>query len=520
MLDLTDYTWSSKNFRTQLNYDKSFDKHSVTALAGFESRELTTEGSAQSLLGYDDQFGTSNMSLDYVTFFPNSPTSSSRLPGPSGRVFGITNRYISYYINGSYNYKDLYTVTASARTDGANLFGAKTNNRFTPLWSIGAGWKISNESFYTNELIPYLNLRASYGFNGNTYRSGTALLTGSYSSSILTGTQTIVKLTAPNSELSWERVRNLNIGLDFGTKNNLINGTIEFYDKRGIDLIQKTNLAPQTGFTTYNANTAQTKTKGIDLTLNFNWCTLQDFKWKTALLYSLIKDKVERYDAPYASITNFGGVKGKPLNAVFAYKWEGLNPENGNPIGWYNGEKSENYAAITANLNESDIVYKGSSVPTSFGAIRNDISYKGFDLSVNITYFFDYVFRRPSINPSYSALLTSEKHLDYLNRWQKPGDEQHTIVPSLVYPNNSNRSLFYQYAEPLVTSASHVRLQDIRFGYDLNRILKSAKLDLNVFAYAKNIGIIWRKNKNHIDPQAISGYPEPKFYSIGVNANF
>ncbi|WP_343559625.1 SusC/RagA family TonB-linked outer membrane protein [Sphingobacterium sp.] len=518
ILDLNDYTWTSWNFRSQVNYDKSFGKHSVTALAGFESRELKTDGTGQTLLGYDDQFGTSNMALDYVTSFPTSPAGSSRLPAPAGRIYGITNRFLSYYANSSYNYNDRYTLTASVRTDGANLFGAKVNNRFTPLWSVGAGWKISNESFYQSGFLPYINLRASYGFNGNTYRFGTALLTGRYGTALLTGAPNITNLTAPNPELSWERVKNLNVGVDFRTKDNIVSGTIEFYHKTGIDLVQPTGLAPQTGFTTYTANTAKTRTKGLDLNLTVNWLN-NELQWKSIVQYSLVRDKILKYDTPYSSISGFGGMVDRPLNALFAYKWEGLNPENGNPVGWFEGAKSEDYASIIANLKEEFIVYSGNRTPTSFGSLRNDFSYKGFDLSFNITYFLDYVFRRSSIDPNYSSMLTLQRHTDYLNRWQKPGDEQHTNVPSLSFPENYTRTYFYQLSEALITPGDHIRLQDIRLGYDLNKVINSPKIKMNVFFYANNVGIIWRKNKNGLDPSVIN-YPVPRTYSIGINANF
>lgn len=519
ILEQTNYDWSTTNFRSQLNFDKTIGPHAIQALAGFESREVKTEGNGQSLLGYDDQFGTTNMTLDYLTSYPTSPTGSSRLPAPSGRVYGVINRFVSYYANGSYSYNNKYVFTASARKDGANLFGANVNNRFTPLWSIGAGWKINEESFYHFDALSYLNLRASYGYNGNTFRNGTALLTGRYNTSSLTGLKTIVNLTAPNPDLSWERVRNLNLGIDFKTENNIVSGSVEYYIKTGIDLVQKTDLAPQTGFGSYNANTAQTKTHGLDLTLNVEWFD-KTFKWNSTLLYSLIKDKIVRYDAPFTNITTFGGVKGKSLNALHAYRWEGLNPENGNPIGWYDGQKSEDYISIVGNLAASDIDYAGSAIPISFGSLRNDFKYKNFDLSFNITYFLGYVFRRYAFDPNMTVAITGVSHSDYQKRWQKPGDEKLTDVPSLTYPEDQFRSFFYQTSSALITPGDHIRLQDLRLGYDLSKQLGNPKLRLNVFAFANNIGIIWRKNKYGLDPQVGYGNPEPKYYSIGFNANF
>ncbi|MFY0712631.1 SusC/RagA family TonB-linked outer membrane protein [Seonamhaeicola sp. NFXS20] len=517
----TNNDWSSNILRGQLDYDQIFGKHSINALLGAEVRELKTEGLNQSFIGYDDQFGTSVTSLDFKSYFPTNPSGSSRLPGIGGLVLGTLNRFISYYANASYAYDNKYTFSLSGRQDGANLFGAKTNNRFTPLWSAGAGWKISNESFYNVKMIPYLQLRATYGFNGNTYARGTALLTGIYSISGFTGEQKLVNLKAPNSELRWERIKNINLGLDFKSKNELVTGTIEYYVKKGLDLVQPTDLAPQTGFLTYNANTASTKTHGVDANITVRILN-KSLKWHSTWLFSWIKNRIVNYDAPYLGISGLGGIEGKPLNALFSYKWGGLNPENGNPIGYVDGEKSEDYAAIYNNLDTEDLVYSGSATPTAFGAFRNDISYKNFNFSFNITYDLGYYFRRPSVSTNYTGVLKGTKHTDYGKRWQQPGDELTTNVPSLVYPNNNNRDNFYRYSETLVTPGDHIRLKDIRLSYNLSNVISNTKpwKQLQVFIYTRNLGILWRKNKFGIDPDRISYYRDPMTTTIGITANF
>ncbi len=518
-LNLTNTDWKSMNFRMQLNFEKQIGRHGIYGLAGYEARELKSEGNSLALIGYDDQFGTSNMNLNYNTSYPTSPSGTSMLPGPGSTVSGFLNRYLSYYANASYNFDEKYTITASARTDGANLFGVKSNNKFSPLWSLGVGWDISKQSFFKMSFIPYLNLRTSFGYNGNTYQNGTGLLTGRYFP-MPTGLQAVNNLTAPNSELSWERVRNLNFGIDFRLKNNIVTGNIEFYIKNGIDLIQETNLAPQTGFTRYYANTGQTKTQGLDITLNFKVID-NSFKWNTVILYSYLKDKIVRYDPIKTSISDMGGIVGKSLKGIFAYKWAGLNPENGNPIGIIDGQHIEDYNEIYNRMEPADLVYAGSFLPTSFGSIRNDFSFKNFGLSVNITYFFNSVFRKPTTSTNYVDQLKISGYSDYVNRWQKPGDEQWTTVPSFVYPTNSYRDWFYQYSEVKILKGDHLRLRDIRLSYDFSSMFKSKSIQLSAFAYGQNLAIIWRKNKEGIDPQMITGrYPDPKMYSFGFNATF
>jgi hypothetical protein len=371
-------------------------------------------------------------------------------------------------------------------------------------------------------------LRATYGYQGNTYDLGSSYLTGVYGTDNLTGASSLNIITAPNPRLQWEKVKNVNLGLDFESRNARLSGSIEVYRKVGKNLIQPTELAPQTGFVTFQSNTANTTTRGIDLTLKT--INLQQVvQWQTVFLFSVIKDKVVKYDAPLTpvSISSYASyAAGKPLYALFSYKWAGLNPENGNPVGYLNGRTSEDYAAIINNFSPDSLVYHGSQIPTVYGSVRNDFSYKSFGLSINLTYRLGYVFRRPSMSLNYTELLQTGAHKDYQNRWQKPGDEKSTNVPSLVYPENYQRNTFYQNSESLIESGDHIRFEDIRLSYTVPvRISKSIGLsNLNFFSYAKHIGIIWRKNKLGIDPSAVGSgqiqYPNPLSLSLGLNANF
>ncbi|WP_169304445.1 SusC/RagA family TonB-linked outer membrane protein [Pedobacter frigoris] len=516
------YDWSNYNVRGQLNYNEKIGQHEINAIGGAELRELSNEGFTRLSYGYDDQFGTSVPTLDFVTSYPTNPSSSARIPSLSSSISGFTNRYLSYYANAGYTYNEKYTLTLSGRKDGANLFGVNTNDKVTPLWSAGAGWDISKESFYNAEIVPYLRLRTSYGYNGNVNRNGTALLTGSYTTDPITGAKIISGATAPNPDLRWEKIKNINIGIDFASKNDILRGTIEGFYKKGFDLFQATALAPQTGFTSYNANAANSQSKGIDLTLQS-----QNLRgiigWNSTLLLSTLNDKVVKYDPPLTSnsITGLGFVVGYPMYSMFSYKWAGLNATNGNPVGYLNGKTSEEYTAIRNNFKPDSLVYSGSARPTVFGFLRNDFTYKGFNLSVNVSYNLGYVFRRNTTSLNYRDVLLTRQHEDYDLRWKQVGDESKTDVPSLVYPNNSDRSTFYQYSEVLVEKADNVRIQDIRFGYDFSpNILNNLSIRrLQVFAYGNNIGIIWRKNKLGIDPDA-GLFSNPRSIAFGLSANF
>lgn len=523
------YETRTNNFRAQLNFGKQWEKHDLTGLAGAEVREINTEGFNQLSLGYDPQFGTSVNNLDFLQPYPTNPSGLAYFPTPDGNLYGTTYRYISYYSNAAYSYDKRYVLNLSARKDGANLFGAKSNDKVTPLWSAGASWLLSSEDFYHSDYFPYLRLRASYGYNGNVY-NGSAYLSGAYWTEMLTGLQSITINNAPNPELRWEKVRNINIGLDFTAIRGKLSGVLELYRKDGLDLLQRTPLAPQTGFTSFLANRASTRAKGFDLTLNYKILS-GAFNWNSQLLLSHYSDKLTAYDVRQTSSSMQSqqtGTVGKPLYSIFSYRWAGLDPANGDPQGYLNGQVSKDYIGIANNFSPDSLVYNGPGRPTYFGSLLNQFSYKELSLSFNIVYKFGHYFRRPSIRPNYADVLVGYQNEDYGSRWQQPGDELKTNVPSLAFPNNLRRANFYTYSEALVERGDLIRLQDIRIGYDLSGVLRaktSALKRLQVYAYATNLGIIWKASKQDIDPDAYGiglnhTVPNPFSISFGINGSF
>jgi TonB-linked SusC/RagA family outer membrane protein len=534
ILQNRNFIWATNNLRGQLNYEQTVGDHSINAILGTEIREIKITGTTSNSFGYDDEFGTANNILNFNTFYPTNPTGFNALAYAlqvsDGAVIGRLNRFVSYYANAAYSFKNTYTLSVSARKDGANLFGVKTNDKVVPLWSAGLGYEISRASFYSIDWLPYLKTRLTYGFNGNVY-NGSAYLTGVYSVIDMTGAPVVYITNAPNPELRWERIRNINWGIDFTSKNNRLNGTIDLYQKTGLDLLEPAPLAPSTGFLSYTGNAAKTRTAGIDLSLTSKNVGGQ-FSWYTTLLFSTLRDKVLKYDpkrtaSSVQTRTGNNAWEGKPILAVFGYRWAGLDPANGDPQGFLNGKVSKDYGAIINNYDADSLVYKGSAMPTVFGAFRNDFSWKGFSLSVNVTYKLGYYFRRSSMSLNYQDLIGLYGNADYSRRWQKPGDEAITNVPSAVYPANVSRDKFYRYSEALVEKGDHIRLQDIRLSYDLTRKVwkRSPFSGFQVYGYAGNLGIIWRANDYHIDPDNYSWYGQhtlPNTFSmaLGVRAAF
>lgn len=205
---------------------------------------------------------------------------------------------------------------------------------------------------------------------------------------------------------------------------------------------------------------------------------------------------------------------------MVSFRWAGLDAL-GNPLGYIDGKKSGNYDSLLSTPLKEQTV-NGSAIPHYFGAFRNTFGWKGLTLSVNITYRLGYYFRRPSLN-DYSLFINGIGNVEYNQRWQKPGDENTTNVPALLYPVDSRREQFYQYSDVNVEKADHCRLSDIRVGYGLSPkfIQKLSIQKFEVFVYFFNLNVlIWKANKANLDPEFPTGLKTPASMSFGIKTDF
>ncbi|WP_168196225.1 SusC/RagA family TonB-linked outer membrane protein [Echinicola soli] len=517
----------SHHFRGQLDYARTFGEHEFSALAGFEAKDLSSNGRSARYYGYDDALGISQP-VDYGTRYRtyyNPGRLSNILSGEA--ISGKTDRFVSYYLNLGYHFRDRFGLSLSARKDASNLFGVDANQKGVPLWSVGTSWTVSEEGFMDGTAMDYLKVRLSYGYNGNIDRSVTAYTTARYRGGNLnriTGLPMAQIINPPNPDLSWERIGILNLGLDFELWEGRLSGTVEAYRKEGTDLIGDSPVGASSGFLDFRGNFADTRTHGMDLELRSQNLTGDTFRWSTNLMVSTVSEKVTRYGyqsnvSTYLRYGDGGGpatpMEGRPLYAIYSYPWAGLDPDMGAPLGYVNGEKSDDYASITGNATMETVNYHGSARPTLFGALRNDIAYGNLSLSVNISFRSGYHYRRNSVD--YNELLRGNvTHADYGIRWKRPGDEVMTHIPSLPDGLDTDRDNFYRYAGILVEKGDHIRLQDIRLGYRPQGLpLKNTE----IYVYANNLGIIWKAAKDDpLDPDYRSAKPLGSI-SLGIRVD-
>ncbi|TCD03941.1 SusC/RagA family TonB-linked outer membrane protein [Pedobacter psychroterrae] len=541
---------SNQTLRGQLNFDKNWaEKHQVSAIAGMDVAQNYSISKTDGYYGYDENTLRSNNKLDYKTMIPIvfqedfSGYNGEYIPNLSTGFVDNKIRTFSSYANAAYTYDRKYTLSASIRKDISSEFGRGTNEKGTPYYSVGGSWNIANEPFYHSDLFPVLIFKSTFGYNGNVNPSVLArpLITYSDFNGVndLPYAYTSFGTGISNSKLRPEKTGIWNIGLDFGLRGNRLSGSLQYYNKQTTDLLSNGALDPSTGYTNITYNTGNLRGHGIDFNLNSLNVQAGSFRWNSNFLFSYNKVKVTKLYANAASaagsvVTNSTGSfnEGYDLSRLFGYKWAGLDPQTGDPRGYADGEIvtiANNAAGNTAYQNIQNapigsLKYFGSAVPVYFGAFRNTFSYGDFSVSANLMYKLGYYFRRPASQVvNYSQLnstIPAIQGVEYQDRWQKPGDEQRTNVPSAIFTsNNQNRDNFYRYSEINVLKGDHIRLQEINLSYTIktmgNRFIKNPRIYANV----NNLGIIWKANDQGIDPEVFD-YPNPRSYSFGLSANF
>lgn len=523
--------------RTQIAYSETIrEKHQLNGIAGAELRQVKNMLTANRLYGYSKS-QLSSTAVDMVSRFPTYGNRGT-LPIPVGAngISGRLDRFVSFFANMGYTYDNRYTLTASVRQDAANIFGVDTKDKWSPFWSIGGAWNLTNERFLAESWISTLKLRGTYGHQGNVNNVLSPYAVLSYvPATSSTYNIPFANIRNPaNPDLKWETVRQTNIGLDFSFVKDRISGTVDYYRKKSVDLILSSNMDITTGLYIVDKNSATMASKGLDISLQ-SVNIKSTLVWTTQLLFSHVNTKVLNIniedDGAIGSVVGETGLyvstrPGIAPYSIFSYPFAGLDPQTGDPQGYLGKSVSKDYMAMAnQRMDTANIVYHGSAIPLYFGNINNNFHYKGFSLMASISFAFDYYFRKNTI--SYFGLYQSGKqHPDYAKRWKNPGDEKITTVPSMIYPMQSGlRDNFYGASSVNVLKGDNIRLQYIKLAYDFRRGHNSRfpVRNLQVYTLVENLGLIWKANKEGLDPDYNLGngvYLPPTRFTAGLKVDF
>lgn len=528
----TDET-NTQQGRGQLNFSHSWGRHQVNAMAGGDISDRLITGFAAMIYGFDQYY--TSLPVDLVNSYPQyGGRGATRITGP-GNPYRRTDRLVDYYGNAAYTYNNTYTLSASARKDASNLIGVNTNNKWKPFWTLGAAWTVSNESFFKVQWMSYLKLRASLGYLGNVINTLSPYPIISYGSGSSYFNQTYANVSTPgNPGLSWETMRTFNAGIDFRLLADRINVSADFYSKVSDNIILGSNIDATTGVESVMRNSAALEGRGIDLSVN-SLNIKGAVEWVTEFGLSTVHNKVAKtlqstQFLRASGVVNSGNAiisrAGYSPYGIFSYRFAGLDPATGDPLGYLGKTVSKDYLAMANQLfDTSNLVYHGSGIPTVFGFFNNTFRYKGVSLTIGITYNLGYYIRRSAIS-YYNLVNNGMSGADYDRRWRQPGDEKNTTVPSFLYPvSNTQRDDFYRLSTANVLRGDNIRLDYLRLAYALDRqsVRKLPVRRAEFFVSGNNLAILWRANNKKLDPMYSAGssagnnyYPQPKTLAMGV----
>lgn len=541
--DMSDSQVSAANFRNQLNYTRTFaNLHDISVIAGTEVRDRVTQSTTSpTMYGYNDETLS-------VGIFPNGPGGAFRtltnwqgssITFPYTNIFRYgTERYFSLYGNASYTYNGKYTLSGSLRTDASNMISDDPKYRYAPFWSVGLGWQLSKEQFMSSLLwVNRLNLRLTYGYNGNVDRSTSFRPLINYNTTtnqyILDNTATISSYGNPS--LRWERTRSTNFGVDYALFGGKLFGKVDVYDKKGSDLIVSMSIPSVNGTATQKLNRAKMTNRGIEVELGTSLPIGDNgVTWWGNVNFAYNKNRItELYKATYSATELYQGgtssyVQGANALTLWVFKYAGVvnegTAQNPNMQPMVQGKGSELYGfgAFTSGDGRDFMLNGGTLVAPYTLGITSGVRLYNFDVSLIIVGKFGHVFKRQSFNyPSMSdgRALPNNKYQEVLN-----GDPM-KVVP-IPFGKEEPRyyfwDRFYPYVDYLVESASHVRLSEVNITYNLPKSVVS-KVGLNgmkVFVQGDNLLSIFN-NKYNEDPEyPMGGFNLQRSFYMGLKVSF
>lgn len=533
-------------FNAFTDYFKEFGGHYIKGLVGFNAEMMKTRNvGAQA----DDLISPS---------IPTISTASENMKASGGYAHWST---AGFFGRLNYNYKERYLVEMNARYDGVSRFIGSERWGFFPSFSFG--WNLANEDFYANNLggfaeaVHTLKLRGSWGDLGNMntnnwYPFYQTMPYAKQNSGWLINGEKQNTASAPgivSSKMTWERVRQWNVGLDFGAFNNRLTGSFDYFTRTTLDMIGPAPEMPSIlGTGVPRVNNCDMKSYGWEMELGWR-DQIADFNYGVKLVLSDAQQKITKYPNESKSLNAY--YDGRKLGDIWGYVTEGIAQTQ---------EQMDNHLANNkptwgSKWGAGDIMYKdldgdgkissgnntladhgdlkiiGNSTPRYKYGISLDAAWKGFDLSM----FFqgvgkrDYVLDGPyfwgAVGQGMWQAAGFKEHWDF---WRPEGDplgaNLNAYYPKVEFSDGKNTQTQTRYLQ----DASYIRLKNIQLGYTFPQAwMQKAKIKkLRVYISGDNL---WTKSSisGVFDPETLGGgwgpgklYPLQKTISFGLNVNF
>ena len=492
-----------------LTYQLNKGIHRLTAVGGFSASIFNwTMMSAQILnasnITQNDNLGTGT---------PKS-VNSDKVKSTLASFFGRVN----------YSLADKYLLTVTLRADGSSRFAKGHKWGYFP--SGGLAWRINQEDFLKDvNFLDNLKLRTSYGIVGNqeisSYQSMAQVdaTSSRYTDYVFGGTLANGSRTSilAQPDLTWEKSRQFDLGLDFAFFKNRLSGSIDGYYKYTYDLLYNVPLPLESGYRTALVNVGAMKNRGIELTLNSVNIDTKDFTWQTSLNYSFNKNEIDKLYNDLKRVGNY--FVGQSINVIYTKRFGGIWQSDEAEIAKiYNAEPGD-YKIIDRNRNniidDDDRDFVGQTTPQFFGSFSNTFKSHGFDLTIFLTYAGGHKIYNPfAYLDSYSP--SANMSPDYYHNYWTPER------PSNKYPRlGSTNSQLYE-TDGMYQKGDYIRLKNLELGYTLPRNIanKVYASNIRVYASVQNLVTFTKYTGFDVETSNANPYPACRVFMGGLTVNF
>lgn len=504
-----------------LNYEKQFGKHNLHALAGFS--QIESEWSHNQAYRQD--------------FYNNDVPSINMGSESTWKAYGYNNEYAlrSYFGRLNYNFDDRYLLEANLRYDGTSRFTG--DNQYGTFPSFSAGWRISNEAFWSDglrDIISDLKLRGSWGKTGNqtaglyAFYESYASTTYNFNGEIVTG---YMQDELANKELKWETSTQTDIGIDAGFLKNRLTFTADYYYKRTNGILVSLPISGTIGLDAPVQNAAVVDNKGFELAIDWR-DNVGDFSY--GLHFNISNNWNEVISLGGANPTLSGGTadvittvrEGYPINAYWGYQTDGLltqaDIDNKYPV--YDSRMTLGdlkYVDRDKNgkIDAEDMTVVGDEFPRYPFAFSGNVAWKDFDFSFMLQGVMDAQTRVSGALAEGGNFegFTLDIFKDY---WTPENTSARFPRPRKSVDYNAMMSDFW------VVDANYIRLKNVQFGYTLPRTLsrKASMEKVRIYLAGSNLLTLSPLKEWGLDPEFVSGrflyYPQTSVYTVGLNLTF
>ena len=550
--NLTEYMLTSMDFRGTVSYNSDFGKNGEHIVSLFGGAELnSTDRQYTWFRGWGYQYNNGGVPyLDYRLFKQGQEENSVYYSNDFTYY-----RNLAFFGMATYSYKGRYTINGTIRYEGTNKLGKSRNARWLPTWNVSGAWNAHEEDWWYptfGKAWSYASLKGSYSLTADRGPAGVTNSLAVFSSFTpfrpsTNASETGIQLyDIENSELTYEKKHELNIGVAFGFVDNRVNVEFDWYRRNNYDLIGYVQTMGVGGQTTKLANDATMQSTGCEFTISTVNIKAKDFKWTTDWIFGWAENEITKLQSRsqvYQLVNGYGRKQGRPVGALYSIPFAGLT-EEGLPTFYIDADRTQiagpaNYDAIYFQEYENVdyLKYEGTIDPKITGSFGNTFSWKGLKLNVFFTYSFGNVLRLDPLCPvygsDYSDLTASMKEMK--NRWMIPGDEQITTIPAIATVRQmreinalNNAYSAYNYSTERVAKGDFIRLKELSLAYDLPKKVLEGQNAISSFGLKLSATNLWLayadKKLNGRDPEYYNSggvsSPVPRQFTLTVKLGF